>query len=85
VTAAAEVLWHSTCSKYLEENGGKKNEEDPARDIRSAIERDRAMIASGKIDWSKLIAGGESIGIKIEREPDLARQQEEDQQRGERH
>ena len=24
---------------------------DPGRDIRSAIERDRAMIASGKIDW----------------------------------
>jgi tetratricopeptide (TPR) repeat protein len=53
---------------------------DPGRDIRSAIERDRAMIASGKIDWPTLIAEGESIGMKIEREPDLARQQEEDQQ-----
>jgi tetratricopeptide (TPR) repeat protein len=44
---------------------------DPGRDIRSAIERDRAMIASGKIDWPALIADGESIAMKIEREPDL--------------
>jgi hypothetical protein len=34
------------------------------------------MIASGKIDWSTLIADGESIAMKIEREPDLVRQQE---------
>ena len=44
---------------------------DPGRDIRSAIERDRAMIASGKIDWPALIADGEWIAMKIEREPDL--------------
>ena len=44
---------------------------DPGRDIRSAIERDRAMIASGKIDWPALIADGEWIALKIEREPDL--------------
>jgi hypothetical protein len=46
---------------------------DPGRDIRSVVERDRAMIASGKIDWSTLIADGESIAMKIEREPDLVR------------
>ena len=46
---------------------------DPGRDIRSGIERDRAMIASGKIDWSTLIANGESIAMKIEQEPDIAR------------
>jgi hypothetical protein len=44
---------------------------DPGRDIRSAIERDRAMIASGKIDWPALIADGEWIAMKVEREPDL--------------
>jgi tetratricopeptide (TPR) repeat protein len=44
---------------------------DPGRDIRSAIERDRAMIASGKIDWPALIADGERIAMKMEREPDL--------------
>ena len=44
---------------------------DPGRDIRSAIERDRAMIASGKIDWQVLIADGEWIALKTEREPDL--------------
>jgi tetratricopeptide (TPR) repeat protein len=47
---------------------------DPGRDIRSAIEKESAMIASGKIDWLMLIANGESIALKTEREPDLARQ-----------
>jgi len=50
---------------------------DPGRDIRSAIERARAMIASGKIDWPTLIADGEWIALKTEREPDLARQQQQ--------
>ena len=53
---------------------------DPGRDIRSAIERDRAMIASGKIDWPTLIADGESIALKTEREPDQARQNRRTQQ-----
>ena len=50
---------------------------DPGRDIRSAIESARAVIASGKIDWPALIADGESIAMKTEREPDLARQQQQ--------
>jgi hypothetical protein len=29
------------------------------------------MIASGKIDWQVLIADGEWIALKTEREPDL--------------
>jgi len=53
---------------------------DPGRDIRSAIEKDRAMIASGKIDWPTLIAEGESIALKTEREPDQARQNRRTQQ-----
>jgi tetratricopeptide (TPR) repeat protein len=53
---------------------------DPGRDIRSATERDRAMIASGKIDWPTLIADGESIALKTEREPDQARQNRRTQQ-----
>jgi tetratricopeptide (TPR) repeat protein len=53
---------------------------DPGRDIRSAIERDRAMIASGKIDWPALIADGESIALKTEQEPDEARQNQRRQQ-----
>jgi tetratricopeptide (TPR) repeat protein len=53
---------------------------DPGRDIRSATERDRAMIASGKIDWPTLIADGESIALKTEREPDQARQNRRMQQ-----
>ena len=50
---------------------------DPGRDIRSAIERDRAMIASGKVDWPTLIADGESIAMKIEQEPDIVRRDKE--------
>jgi len=50
---------------------------DPGRDIRSAIESARAVIASGKIDWPALMADGESIAMKTEREPDLARQQQQ--------
>lgn len=53
---------------------------DPGRAIRSAIEKDRAMIASGKIDWPTLIADGESIALKTEREPDQARQNRRTQQ-----
>ena len=53
---------------------------DPGRDIRSAIEKSRAVMASGKIDWPKLIADGESIALKTEREPDLARQNRRTQQ-----
>ena len=53
---------------------------DPGRDIRSAIEKSRAMMASGKIDWPTLIADCESIALKTEREPDLARQNRRTQQ-----
>ena len=53
---------------------------DSGRDIRSAIEKSRAMMASGKIDWPTLIADGESIALKTEREPDLARQNQRTQQ-----
>lgn len=53
---------------------------DSGRDIRSAIEKSRAVMASGKIDWPTLIADGESIALKTEREPDLARQNRRTQQ-----
>ena len=53
---------------------------DPGRDIRSAIEKNRAAITSGKIDWPTLIADGESIALKTEREPDEARQNRRTQQ-----
>jgi tetratricopeptide (TPR) repeat protein len=44
---------------------------DPSGEIRSGIKSDLAMISSANIDWGKLIADGESLGISIEREPDL--------------
>ena len=51
---------------------------DASGDIRSGIKSDLAMISSGNIDWEKLNADGESLALSIEREPDLARLQEED-------
>jgi tetratricopeptide (TPR) repeat protein len=54
---------------------------DPGGEIRAGIKRDLAMISSGDIDWMRLIADGEVLGKKIEREPDLALQQEQ-QERG---
>ena len=54
---------------------------DPSGGIRSGIKSDLAMISSGNIDWQKLIADGESLGITIERQPDLVRLQEEDRPR----
>jgi len=41
---------------------------DPGGTIRAGIKSDLDMIASGKIDWSQLIADGEALGIGIEQE-----------------
>jgi tetratricopeptide (TPR) repeat protein len=38
--------------------------------IRAGIKSDLDMISSGKIDWPRLIANGESLGIGIEQEED---------------
>src|SRR5262244_2413644 len=49
---------------------------DPGRDIRSAIRNDLAMIAGKDLDWQKLTADTEWLGIRMEQESDLARRQE---------
>ena len=41
---------------------------DAGGTIRAGIKTDLAMISSGKIDWPKLIADGERLGIAIEQE-----------------
>jgi hypothetical protein len=38
--------------------------------IRGGIKSDLAMISSGKIDWPRLIADAEALGIGIEQEED---------------
>ena len=48
---------------------------DPDRDIRSAIQRDLAMISGRDLDWQRLIADTEWLGIRMEQESDLARKQ----------
>jgi tetratricopeptide (TPR) repeat protein len=49
---------------------------DPGRDIRSAIQSDLAMISGKDLDWQRLIADTEWLGIRMEQESDLARRQE---------
>jgi tetratricopeptide (TPR) repeat protein len=49
---------------------------DPDRDIRSAIQSDLAMISGRDLDWQRLIADTEWLGIRMEQESDLARRQE---------
>ena len=41
---------------------------DAGGTIRAGIKADLAMISSGKIDWPKLIADGERLGITVEQE-----------------
>ena len=41
---------------------------DPGGTIRAGIKTDLAMISSGKIDWPRLIADGERLGIAVEQE-----------------
>jgi tetratricopeptide (TPR) repeat protein len=47
---------------------------DAGGTIRGGIKTDLAMISSGNIDWPKLVADGERLGIAIEREDDMYRQ-----------
>jgi hypothetical protein len=49
---------------------------DPNSDIRSAIQGNLTMISSKDIDWQRLTADTEWLGIRMEQESDLARRQE---------
>jgi tetratricopeptide (TPR) repeat protein len=49
---------------------------DTRREIRSAIQRDLAMIDGRDLDWQKLISDSEWLGRKVEEEIDLARRDE---------
>lgn len=49
---------------------------DPAREIRSAIQTDLAMISTRDFDWQRLIADSEWIGKRMEEEGDKARNDE---------
>jgi tetratricopeptide (TPR) repeat protein len=46
---------------------------DPAREIRSAIRNDLAMISGREFDWQRLISDGEWVGKRMEEEGDKAR------------
>jgi tetratricopeptide (TPR) repeat protein len=64
--------------EYVDQNHGASFGRfwDPAREIRSAIQTDLAMISGRDIDWPKLIAAGEWVGKRMELENDLARRDE---------
>ena len=49
---------------------------DTRGEIRSAIQRDLAMIDGKDVDWQKLISNSEWLGRKVEEEIDLARRDE---------
>jgi tetratricopeptide (TPR) repeat protein len=49
---------------------------DPAREIRSAIRQDLAIMSGREFDLQKLIASGEWIGQRMEEEGDKARRDE---------
>jgi len=49
---------------------------DPDRDIRRAIQSDLAMISGKDLDWQRLTADTEWLGIRMEWESDWARRQE---------
>lgn len=49
---------------------------DPQREIRSQIRTNLAMLSNRELDWPKVIAGGESIGQRMEEEIDRADREE---------
>src|SRR4029450_269496 len=49
---------------------------DPDRDIRRGIQSGLAMISGKDLDWQKLTADTEWLGIRMEEESDLARRQD---------
>jgi tetratricopeptide (TPR) repeat protein len=54
---------------------------DPQREIRSAIEKDLAMISGKRIDWQRLMANSEWLGERMEYEIDQVHRQESRQHR----
>ena len=59
-----------TWLNYLDENFRFEfgQDWDAGGTIRAGIESDLAMISSGNVDWPKLIADGERLGIAVEQE-----------------
>jgi tetratricopeptide (TPR) repeat protein len=49
---------------------------DPAREIRTAIRSDLAMISGREFDWQRLISDGEWVAKRMEEEGDKARNDE---------
>jgi hypothetical protein len=54
---------------------------DPRREMRSAIEKDLAMLSANRIDEQRLMADAEWLGQRMEDEIDQVRRQESRQRR----
>jgi len=59
--------------EFIEHNVREGHFWDPSRRIRTEIDRDMELIASGKTDWETLTASAERIGLGIERRIDAVR------------
>jgi len=59
--------------EYIEHNVREGRFWDPGRRIRTEIDRDMELIASGKTDWTALTASAERIGLTVERRIDAVR------------
>jgi len=59
--------------EYIEHNTREGRFWDPSRRIRTEIDRDMELIASGKTDWKALTASAKRIGLTVERRVDAVR------------
>jgi tetratricopeptide (TPR) repeat protein len=65
--------------EYANYSGPFEYRWDPAREIRSELEKNLAMISGKDVDWDKLIISAEWIGKRMEQEIDYVRRDEERQ------
>lgn len=61
--------------EYIEHNVREGHFWDPNRGIRTEIDRNVKLIASGNPEWEALTANAEWIGLRTEREIDLVRKE----------
>lgn len=65
--------------EYVNYSGPFEFRWDPAREIRSELQRNLAMIQGKDVEWDKLISSAEWIGRRMEQEIDYVRRDEERQ------
>lgn len=64
---------------YIDQNHPDGQFWDPGRDLRSAVQKNLAMISGKDINWPELIASAEGLGKKFEEEIELARRDKQEE------